>query len=167
MKITKRQLKKLIRESTNMSGRQFIMDNAPAFKSMGWKIVPVTSAGLAQLEYRLPGNQVELVIYQRDLPAATRVTSEFPDPIDTYVLSSSAKGGGVRFGIWGKEVPIDLTNLSLISAIISLIKQSYDKFGDEIPYLKQGIEAYAFASEDPLMIQAAELLDKALTPDFL
>ena len=156
MKITKRQLKNLIRESTNISGRQFIMNNAPAFKSMGWKIVS-TNSGLSQLEYDLPSHtqslHMQLVIYQRDLQSS--------DPIDTYVLSSNVKG------IWGKEVPIDLTDLTLISTIINLINQAVNSFGGEIEFLKQGIDLIAVASEDPLMLNAEKMLDKALTPAFL
>jgi len=166
MKITRRKLMWLIKESTNMSGRQFIMDNAPAFKSMGWKIVS-TNSGLSQLEYDLPGHtqslHIQLVIYQRDLQSSNRGQPWLAtaDPIDTYVLSSNVKG------IWGKEVPIDLSDLTLIGTIINLINQAADSFGGEIENLKQGIELFAYASEDPNMVKVASLLDEALTPAFL
>jgi hypothetical protein len=156
MKITRRKLMWLIKESTNMSGRQFIMDNAPAFKSMGWKIVS-TNSGLTQLEYDLPGHtrslHMQLVIYQEYISNK--------DNINTYVISSNIKG------IWGKEVPIDLTDLTLIGTIIDLINQATTSFGGEIENLKQGIELFAYASEDPAMIKAASLLDETLTPAFL
>ena len=83
------------------------------------------------------------------------------DNINTYVISSNVKG------IWGLEVHIDLTDLTLISAITDLISQAAARFGGEVENLKQGIELFAYASEDPNMIKAAKLLDKALTPAFL
>ena len=154
MKISRRQLSKLIKESVGITGKQFIMNNASIFKSMGWNAI-TSGSGLLQLEYNLP-NHAQIVIYQEE---PWHISHK--DNINTYVISSNIKG------IWGLEAHIDLTDLTLIRAIIDLINQATASFGGEIENLKQGIELFAFASEDPNMIKAASLLDEALTPALL
>jgi len=154
MKITRRQLKRLIKESAEMTGKQFISNNMPAFKSMGWNAI-TSNSGLLQLEYNLP-NHAKIVIYQEEPWHMSH-----KDNINTYVISSNVKD------IWGKEVSIDLTDLALISAITELINQATASFGGEVENLKQGIELIAYASEDSNMIKAATLLAEALTPAFL
>ena len=164
MKLTRNRLKHLINESLATKGSTFIAKNERKYGSIGWYVV-TTNSELKQLTYRMMryGNALTeryLVIYQSN-PWEYDPKQRYDGPkddINKYVISQCINGK------WGKEEKIDIRNFTLIDAISSLFRQSFELMGDEEDNMRQGVELLSQSSENSVNIQAGKILSNILEP---